>query len=331
MSSAIPKLLHQTWKTEDIPPEWARYAASWRAMHPGWEYRLWTDEANRAFVAAHYPAFLPVYDGYSYGIQRADAVRYCLLHHFGGVYVDLDIECLQPIDALIEGQAFVGVLEPAVQGERFGKPSLLSNAFIASRPGHPLLNAVIAFMAAQARPALTHLDVLESTGPLMLDAVFRAYAGHDIEVLPTESVFPFPAGTPMLERLRAGSDTPLRAKLVAAGTYAAHYWANSWVGTLAGDLVNPPPYTVPGYDFYPGFDSPGHDIANVGRDIPKAAVACDAIEGALGFNTDGFVKGALLPRASWQPMGNGAPDEGLYVKRHRNLFSRLIRRDRSGR
>jgi mannosyltransferase OCH1-like enzyme len=37
-----------------------------------------------------YPWFLETFDGYPYPIQRADAIRYFVLHHFGGIYIDLD-------------------------------------------------------------------------------------------------------------------------------------------------------------------------------------------------------------------------------------------------
>jgi hypothetical protein len=322
---SVPPILHQTWKTADVPAAWRAYAHSWREMHPGWEYRLWTDEANRAFIAEYYPRLLPTYDGYTYGIQRADAVRYCLLHHFGGVYADLDIECLQPIDGLIARGGFQAALEPVEQGLRLGQASLLSNAFMISPAGHPLLAAVIDALIENPARAFTHRHVLETTGPLMLDRVFRAYAGDDVLVLPGEAIFPYPAQSDALRRLQRHEDPTQRAELVAAGTFAVHYWANSWVGTLAGELVNPDPEGVEGYEFFRGWDSPGNDIANGGRDIRRTAIACSQIDGAVAFNTDGFVKKALLPRAQWQPMGNGAANEGLYVKKpeRRGILRRL--------
>ncbi len=298
-------------------------------MHPRWQYRFWTDEANRAFIAEHYPAFLPTYDAYSYNIQRADAVRYCLLHHYGGVYVDMDIECLQPLDSLIAGRDFLVVLEPDEQGAWLGKTSLASNAFMAARPGHPFLEAVIERLMQDPSPGLTHRDVLATTGPLMLDAALAEYSGQDVTVLPSHVAFPYPVRTPELERLRIGDAEALKASLVDSGTYAVHYWANSWVGTLAGELINPDPASIEGFDFFPGVDSPGHDITNVGRDIPRAALACRQIKEAVAFNTDGFVKRELLPVHRWLPMGNGATNEGLYVRKRggisdalRRLFSR---------
>lgn len=41
-----------------------------------------------------------MYDGYGYGIQRADAMRLFFLHKFGGIYIDLDIECKRSLDFL---------------------------------------------------------------------------------------------------------------------------------------------------------------------------------------------------------------------------------------
>ena len=55
---------------------------------------MWTDEKSLAFIAAEYPWFLDTFVGYSQPIQRADAIRYFVLAHFGGIYIDLDDVCL---------------------------------------------------------------------------------------------------------------------------------------------------------------------------------------------------------------------------------------------
>lgn len=67
------------------------------------EYMLWTDETAREFVKTFYPAHLHMYDSYKYPIQRADSIRYFVLHHFGGVYMDLDIGCRRRLDPLLQG------------------------------------------------------------------------------------------------------------------------------------------------------------------------------------------------------------------------------------
>jgi mannosyltransferase OCH1-like enzyme len=44
----------------------------------------------RSFIATHYPWFLATFEGYTYPIQRADSIRYFVLYHYGGIYIDLD-------------------------------------------------------------------------------------------------------------------------------------------------------------------------------------------------------------------------------------------------
>ncbi|KAK7492631.1 hypothetical protein BaRGS_00016110, partial [Batillaria attramentaria] len=96
----IPKRIHQTWKSAKIPRSFHAWIRSWTAKHPDWEYWLWTDDNARQLVAERFPSLLPVYDGYREPIRRADALRYVVLHEFGGVYADMDMESLRPIDPL---------------------------------------------------------------------------------------------------------------------------------------------------------------------------------------------------------------------------------------
>lgn len=81
------------------------YAAHLHLKTTDWfsEYMLWTDDLAHQFMETHYPSFLQMYDSYKYNIQRADSIRYFLLHHFGGIYMDLDIGCRRRMDSLIQG------------------------------------------------------------------------------------------------------------------------------------------------------------------------------------------------------------------------------------
>ena len=47
-------------------------------LHPGWEFRLWTDEDAARLVAEQYPALAPTFRSYPFNIQRADVIRCAL-------------------------------------------------------------------------------------------------------------------------------------------------------------------------------------------------------------------------------------------------------------
>lgn len=89
----VPLIIHQTWKTKDVPEKWLSLYKLWQSfcLQYHYEHRLWTDEENRALIATHFAWFLPKYDKFPYPIQRVDSVRYFILYKYGGIYSDLDL------------------------------------------------------------------------------------------------------------------------------------------------------------------------------------------------------------------------------------------------
>eukprot|EP00658_Telonema_sp_P-2_P053702 TRINITY_DN4230_c0_g1_i4.p1 TRINITY_DN4230_c0_g1~~TRINITY_DN4230_c0_g1_i4.p1 ORF type:complete len:356 (-),score=51.95 TRINITY_DN4230_c0_g1_i4:339-1406(-) len=93
----IPKILHFMWKDRDISPVHRPYAESWARCLDGQDWRmvLWTDEDLDNLVRTRGPKwFVPTWDAYSNVIQRVDTSRYVLLLVWGGLFADLDNECL---------------------------------------------------------------------------------------------------------------------------------------------------------------------------------------------------------------------------------------------
>ena len=92
----IPKVIHQifhNWRepgNETLPPDWDETKETCRVANPDFEHRLWTDKSSLEFLKEHYSWFVPTYEGYKYPVQRVDSLRYFLMFHFGGIYVDLD-------------------------------------------------------------------------------------------------------------------------------------------------------------------------------------------------------------------------------------------------
>ena len=85
-TGAITRLLHQSWKTAQLPERFASWSHSWCACFPDWTHVLWSDADNERFVREHYAWFLPRYRSFRRHIYRVDVVRYLYLHHFGGLY-----------------------------------------------------------------------------------------------------------------------------------------------------------------------------------------------------------------------------------------------------
>lgn len=172
----IPKIIHQTTKNATIPPVWKDAHESCRAMHPaedGWTHYLWTDEKSSAFIAKEYPWFAATFEAYPYPIQRADAIRYFVLSHYGGVYIDMDDGCNRPLDPLLSYPAWV----------RKTIPTGISNDAMGSVPRHPFFMRAIDELRAYNRNwIMPYITVMGSTGPLFLSVLWRRYTAEGLNV-----------------------------------------------------------------------------------------------------------------------------------------------------
>ena len=57
----------------------------------GWKYRLWVKWECDNLVRIEYPEFWEMYENVREPIMKVDIVRFLILHHYGGIYADLDI------------------------------------------------------------------------------------------------------------------------------------------------------------------------------------------------------------------------------------------------
>ncbi|MCC7271024.1 MAG: glycosyltransferase [Alphaproteobacteria bacterium] len=225
-TSGIPRLLHQTWRTDALEPRQRQFQSGWREHHPGWEYRLWTDADLRAFVAAEAPELLAMFDGYAQQIARVDMARYVILQRLGGLFVDLDMQCLRPVDPLLCGRALVIGTEPAshdglAHASARGLSRLVCPSFMASVPGHPFWDDVRAALPAASR--IVH--VLDATGPFFLTRVHRDYAGTEpVTLVEPELLYPVDKQTCWSGGL---FDVEVWERLTRPA-YALHHWDGNW-------------------------------------------------------------------------------------------------------
>jgi Glycosyltransferase sugar-binding region containing DXD motif len=221
----IPRIIHQTWKSADIPPAFsAQWIASWRELNPGWEYRFWTDADIDSFVRSEFPEFYAVFQSYDVNIKRVDAFRYLLMKRIGGVYADLDFMCLKPLEGLLRGHyLLLGSQHP---GDWMQSEGDVCNAFMASVPEHPFWEGVTLDLADHVS-----LDVLYATGPNFLTGrIKRGRAFLDSGLLPVVAdhslLYPFAWDTEGNEEARQLSRGELSARYPNA--YAVTFWTASW-------------------------------------------------------------------------------------------------------
>jgi hypothetical protein len=132
----IPKIIHRLWSGEpgDVPAEWTNASNSCIDQNPSFEQYDWTDETALEFIQAHFAWFAPSYTNRLKARQREDVLRYFLLWHYGGVYMDHSIGCQAPMDSLGLMNITALAPEPTSSGA--------SNDLIASTANHPFIIAI---------------------------------------------------------------------------------------------------------------------------------------------------------------------------------------------
>jgi hypothetical protein len=232
----VPKLIHQSWRDGGFPKtlfNW-RWQQGLLDLNPGWRLVQWTDNSSRAFIAREYGWFLPTYDAYPSYIQRSDAARYFIVHHYGGVYADLDIECSRPFAPVLGDHRAVFSYK---QGTNMSRG--LVNALFASEARHPLWHTVFKLLQRRSdlgASAATHVDVVRSTGPgLLREALLteaeRSAGGSVARLERTHGLKLLDASVwhPIMPEQKRGRDTSSATAHALARSHCYHHFVSSWM------------------------------------------------------------------------------------------------------
>lgn len=217
----IPKIIHQTYVNESIPTRWLAAQQSCLDLHQDYEYMLWTDDKSLDFIEKEYPWFAPTFKSYAHGIQRADSIRYFVLAHYGGVYIDLDDGCKRRLDPLLSYHAFL----------RRTVPTGISNDVMGAIPQHPFFLRVIeSLQGADRKWVLPYITIMASTGPLFLSVVWKKWMGEHADLQAQSQNLQDSASTTLTEWKG-------RVRVLMPDEYKGHTWSffeiykgDSWHG-----------------------------------------------------------------------------------------------------
>jgi Anp1 protein/glycosyl transferase-like sugar-binding protein len=246
----IPRLLHQTSQDVVHPIAFSNDTGSWKRLHPGWDFRFWSDADLAGFVDSRCPDYCDLFRGYPNPVMRADLGRYLVLREFGGVYVDLGTEAVASLEPLLTSDVPLFAREPQAHAalefiRSRGFRSVISNAIMLSPAGHPFWDHLLTLIR-RCRHAHNPLD---ATGPFVLTAsVEQAPAATAPRVLPAHTFFP----VDKLGNTVSGDGSTL-------DTLAIHHWAETWQEPKASNASNAPSTSV----------TTGQDIAGTAAEADR--------------------------------------------------------------
>ena len=153
---------------------------------PEYQHILWTDKSARNLISTHYPWFLPTYDNYKHNINRADAVRYFILYHYGGIYADLDYEPMINFYTYLP-QNQVGLIESPYYWNEKTQNSLMTS------PQYDYFWIDLFAVLIHNANTYDSKDVLVMTGPSLVDDAIDL-SKEMVYILPCENFHRVPLG-----------------------------------------------------------------------------------------------------------------------------------------
>ena len=173
----IPKIIHHTYKTHDLPQIYKVCQGEIKRLHPDFEYRFYTDDDIDRLMKTEFPEYYDKFVELPRMIMKIDMFRYFLMYKYGGMYTDMDYLMFKPFNLLNEK-----VVIPCNREDEKGEQVCLGNCIFASEPNHLYWKSLMDTLFTIDRTKIdyrndTNIDgnVL-GTGPMFVFDIWKKYS-----------------------------------------------------------------------------------------------------------------------------------------------------------
>lgn len=196
----IPKIIHQLWIGPKPPP--TKFMDTWRDKNPEFQYIRWNEDElikrNMKLQCVEKINDIEEING------KADIIRWEILYEYGGIFVDADSICIEPVDDhLMSKKAFMGFENEKVRNAGWAPKQAGYDDVLAST--HPLIaTGTMAFPPKHELPKLAIQEILQNevsirkttrkawrtVGPGLLTRLYFSKKWKDITVFPSYYFLP---------------------------------------------------------------------------------------------------------------------------------------------
>ena len=134
----IPKVIHYCWFGRNPLPALAvKCIESWKKYLPDYEIKEWNED--------NFDVYTNQYTTEAYQAKKyayvSDYARFWALYNEGGVYFDIDVEVIKPLDDLISKGSFMGCEKDGDGANTY--PEVNPGIILALTPQHSLIKEII--------------------------------------------------------------------------------------------------------------------------------------------------------------------------------------------
>ncbi len=210
----IPKIIHYCWFGRGkLPPLAQKCIASWKKYLPDYEIKEWNEDS---FDVNQIPYTREAYAEKKYAFV-SDYARFKILHDYGGLYFDTDVEVIRPMDDIIARGAFMG-LEEDISSDLSANPGL----GLGCAPGllfyKKVINHYSTLRFKKANGENNTTTVVQIVSKLFLEQGLKPHRG----IMECEGISIYPADYFCPKSMRTGIIT------ITLNTYSIHHFTASW-------------------------------------------------------------------------------------------------------
>lgn len=180
--SKIPKIIHQIWIGPKPRP--SKFMDTWANKNPDFEYILWNeDEFQKRGIIFECQDKI---DSMSEICGKVDIMRLEILWKYGGVYIDADSICIEPIDSvLMNNPAFAGYENENV------RQGLVATGTMGFPPEYPLCREAIEWIKRnEVSFETTGQRAWYNVGPGLLTRLLATNKYPDFKIFPSHYFLP---------------------------------------------------------------------------------------------------------------------------------------------
>lgn len=206
----IPKVIHYCWFGENpLPDQYKLWMESWHKFCPDYQIIRW-DESNYDVSKNAY--MYQAYQNKKWGFV-SDYARLDIIYHYGGIYLDTDVELVQNLDDLLYQKGFAGFQnsEQVASGLGFGAVK-----------GLPILKEMLdmysdmQFINEDGTMNMTACPVLQT---LVLEK-HRLQKNGEYQIVADLTIYP--------EKMLCGKSMITKRIILKPYTRAIHHFDGSW-------------------------------------------------------------------------------------------------------
>ena len=198
---SIPRIIHYCWLSNDpVPVRMKRYIAGWKKILPDYEFVKWDlnrfDKDSSVWVRE-------AMEQKKYAFA-SDYIRIYAVYHYGGIYLDMDVEVLKSFDELLDAPYMYAYESP--------DKKLIEAGCFGAEKNDPFLKACLSYYKDR--------HFVRDNGALDTRPLSKVMSYIIQKKKPGLNIYPWEYFT--AKSFETGIETP------RVNTYAIHHFAGSW-------------------------------------------------------------------------------------------------------